>query len=369
MMRKLFKQLHIWLSMPLGIVMSITCFTGAMLIFEDEITRSAQSDIYYVAEVHDEPMSFAELVATLEPTLLEGQAVESITTFDDAERSYEVVISGPDGKRLHVDQYTGEVLGTPKRIEAFRTIFRLHRWLMDSRPSDGGVFWGKMVVGISTLLMVVVILTGVVIWWPKSMKMWLTRSKVSLKLGWHRFWYDLHVVGGIYATLLLLVMALTGLTWSFEWYRTGFYRVLGNDAPAGKHTKPGKAETAESDATTIEYAVWQRVYDELGAKYADAQKIMVSNGKATVTLSDVVNKRASDSYTFDTASGEIVGSELYAEREKSRRIRGAIYSIHVGNFGGILTRVLWFMAALLGAVLPITGYYMWIKRKFFKKQK
>jgi uncharacterized iron-regulated membrane protein len=248
-----------------------------MLIFEDEITRSAQSRIYYVAEVHDEPMSFAELVATLEPTLLEGQAVESITTFDDAERSYEVVISGPDGKRLHVDQYTGEVLGTPKRIEAFRTIFRLHRWLMDSRPSDGGVFWGKMVVGISTLLMVVVILTGVVIWWPKSMKMWLTRSKVSLKLGWHRFWYDLHVSAGFWATIILLIMALTGPVWSFAWYRDGFYAIFGEGARE-----------------------WLR-------------------------------------------------------------------SLHVGTIGGMFTRVLWCLAAIVGGTLPLTGYYLWIKRKFIKR--
>lgn len=368
-MRRLFKQLHIWLSMPLGIVMSITCLTGAMLIFEDEITRSAQSDIYYVAELGQRPLSIDEIVSKLEPSLAEGQSIESITTFEDPERSYEVVLSAPDSKSIYIDQYSGEVLGTPKRIEAFRTIFRLHRWLMDSRPSDGGVFWGKMIVGISTLMMVLVILTGVVIWWPKSMKMWLTRSKVSLRQGWHRFWYDLHVVGGIYATLLILVMALTGLTWSFEWYRNGFYRVFGCDAPAGKGVQRAKAKTVdvEGDAP-VEYQYWQSVYDRLSKENPDAHKITISHGKATVSPSGVINKRASDSYTFDTATGEILTSELYRDRDNSRKMRGVIYSIHVGNFGGMLTKVLWFFAALLGAVLPLTGYYLWIKRKFFRKK-
>jgi uncharacterized iron-regulated membrane protein len=50
-------------------------------------------------------------------------------------------------------------------------------------------------------------------------------------------------------------------------------------------------------------------------------------------------------------------------------MRGVIYSLHVGNFGGMFTRVLWFLAAMLGATLPLTGYYLWIKRKFFSKNK
>lgn len=367
MMRKLFKQLHIWLSMPLGLVMSITCLTGAILIFEGEVTRSLQSDIYYVREVGDKPLTITELVAAIEPSLVEGQTITSITTFDDAERSYEVSLSKPDSRTVYVDQYSGEVLGSGERIEFFRTIFRLHRWLMDSRPDDGGVFWGKLIVGISTLMMALVIITGMVIWWPKSMKMWINRSKVALRLGWHRFWYDLHVAGGIYATLLLLVMALTGLTWSFEWYRTGFYRLLGGDAPAGKSVKHGKDEDKEHGDVMLDYQVWQSVYDRLSEENPDARKITLSHAKATVSPSGFINQRATDSYTFDAATGEILSSELYRDRDKSRKLRGAIYSIHVGNFGGLLTKVLWFMTALLGATLPLTGYYLWIKRKFFRK--
>lgn len=369
MLRKLFKQLHIWLSMPLGLVMSVTCLTGAMLIFEDEITRSVQSDVYYVSEVGAKPLSINELVAKVEPMLVDEQTISSITTFDDAERSYEFVLSKPDRRTIYVDQYTGDVLGTAERIEGFRTIFRLHRWLMDSRPEDGGVFWGKLIVGISTLMMVLVILTGMVIWWPKSIKMWIARSKINVRLGWHRFWYDLHVAGGVYATLLLLVMALTGLTWSFEWYRNGFYKMLGADAPASKIAKHrGGEHTADDDTTVVEYAHWQSVYDRLAQQNPDARKITISDGSASVAPTGFINQRASDSYTFDNQTGEITSSELYRNRDKSRKVRGAIYSVHVGNFGGMFTKVLWFLAALLGAALPLTGYYMWIKRKFFRKR-
>ncbi len=365
-MRKLFKQLHIWLSIPFGVVMSITCLTGAMLIFEDEITRLAQHDIYYVEEVKSRPMPLDELIAMVEPTLASNQEILSITSYDDVERSYEFKLSNFDKRALHVDQYSGEVLGQSERIESFRTIFRLHRWLMDSRPADGAIFWGKMVVGVSTLLMVIVIITGVVLWWPKSLKMWITRSKIQVRRGWHRFWYDLHVVGGIYATLLLLVMALTGLTWSFEWYRNGFYELFSGEAPAKKGAKHGAKQQAGGDnvAEVLRYEHWHTVYAQLSAENPGASKITISDGAVNISPRGVINKRATDSYSFDVATGEITSRDMYRDRDNSRKLRGVIYSLHVGNFGGVITKVLWFLAAMLGAALPITGYYLWIKRKF-----
>jgi hypothetical protein len=74
-----------------------------------------------------------------------------------------------------------------------------------------------------------------------------------------------------------------------------------------------------------------------------------------------------DIYLFDNASGIITGEELYATAPNATKMRGWIFSLHVGNFGGIVTRIMWLLASLLGATLPLTGYYLWIKRKFFKR--
>ena len=365
-MNNFFKKLHLWVSVPFGIVITITCFTGALLVFESDIVALYNKDLTAVVPMGD-PLPVSAVAEKVEAGLADGVEVTGVVVSGDPAEAYKVNISKPSRTAVYVDQYTGEVKGKVGRLPFFNTVRRLHRWLMDSRPDDGGVFWGKLIVGISTLMMALVIITGMVIWWPKSMKMWINRSKVALRLGWHRFWYDLHVAGGIYATLLLLVMALTGLTWSFEWYRTGFYRLLGGDAPAGKSVKHGKDKDKEHGDVMLDYQAWQSVYDRLGEENPDARKITLSHAKATVSPSGFINQRATDSYTFDAATGEILSSELYRDRDKSRKLRGAIYSIHVGNFGGLLTKVLWFLAALLGATLPLTGYYLWIKRKFFRK--
>lgn len=351
-------------------VIAITCFSGAMLIFEKEITRMVQRDYYHVAEVKGEPLPLDELVASVESTLEEGRKITGVTISDDPEQSYKVNINTPKRAAIYVDQYTGEVLGEPGRLEFFKDMFRLHRWLMDERPENkDAVFWGKMIVGVSTLLMVVIILTGVVLWLPKSLKALRHRSQIALRKGWHRFWYDLHAVGGIYATLLLLAMALTGLTWSFEWYNKGFYKLLGADTEASAGAVV-KSSTKGGTKSKIEnpYIHWSDVVAEVESRSGSFVEMTISKGKVDVKSDNYGNQRAKDTYHFDSATGEITSVERYADRDNSSKAKGWVYSVHVGSWGGIFTRVLWFLAAMLGATLPLTGYYLWIKRKFFKRK-
>ncbi|MBR3827630.1 MAG: PepSY domain-containing protein [Alistipes sp.] len=365
-MRKFFKQIHIWLSIPFGLVISITCFTGAMLIFEPEITAWVQSDYQRVERVGVAPLPIDELLSRVEPTLKEGQRITGVTIFEDAELCYKVGLSEPKHAATYVDQYSGEVKGEPGRLDFFRTMFRLHRWLMDERPEDDTkIFWGKMIVGVSTLMFIVIVLSGIVIWVPKSIKALKHRTKISLRKGWHRFWYDLHVVGGIYATLLLLAMALTGLTWSFEWYRNDFYKLFGVELEAPKSNNrvgdaSGRARDERREANS--YLSWERAYANTLALAGNAERMTISRGSVSVPCEGWGNQRASDKYLFDEATGEITSKELYADSDRSRKVRGWIYSVHVGNWGGMLTRILWFLAAMLGAALPLTGYYLWIRR-------
>lgn len=350
-------------------VIAITCFSGAMLIFEKEITRMVQRDYYYVEEVWDEPLPLEELVAIVEPTLEEGRKITGVTISDDPEQSYKVNINTPKRAAVYVDQYTGEVLGEPGRLQFFKDMFSLHRWLMDERPEDkDAVFWGKMIVGVSTLLMVIIILTGAVLWFPKSLKVLKHRLQIALRKGWHRFWYDLHAVGGIYATLLLLAMALTGLTWSFEWYNKGFYKLFGADTEASagavaKSSKGGAKSNIENP-----YIHWSDVVREVESRNDDYVEMTISKGKVDVKSSNYGNQRAKDTYHFDSATGEITSVGRYADKASGSKVKGWVYSVHVGSWGGIFTRVLWFLAAMLGATLPLTGYYLWIKRKFFKRK-
>ncbi len=355
-MKKAFRKIHLWLSVPFGLIITVICFSGAALVFEDEVMELCRRDLYYVEKVSGAPLPVEYLIEKVSETLPDGVAVTGISISSDAERACWVSLSKPRRASVYVDQYTGEVKGRYERAPFFLTMFRLHRWLLDSMKPDGGIFWGKMIVGVSTLMFVFVLVSGIVIWWPRTKKALKNSLKIVADKGRLRFWHDLHVAGGMYALVLLLAMALTGLTWSFPWYRAGFYKVFGVEAKQGT----GHHDAPQAVATS--YACWQQVYEELKERNDGYKQITVSNGSATVSFERFGNQRASDRYTFNPSNGEITGTALYKDADASGKIRGWIYSVHVGSWGGMFTRVLTFIAALLGGTLPLTGYYLWIRR-------
>lgn len=373
-MKKIFRQIHLWLSVPFGLIIALICFSGAMLVFENEVVELTRHELYYVKKVETVPLSVDRLLEEVELTLPDSVSVTGISIFPDPERTWQVNLSRPHRASMYVDPYTGEIKGKYERPAFFVTMFRLHRWLLDSMKAEDGVFWGKMIVGISTLLFVVVLMSGIVIWWPRTRKALKNSLSISVGRGFRRFWYDLHVAGGMYALLFLLAMALTGLTWSFGWYRTGFYKVFGVEVQQGgahggaaRRGGRGSGQSGKNASHSSSYVCWQQVYEQLALNNPGYKQITLSDGVANVSFNTFGNQRASDRYTFNPRSGKIDEVVLYKDAEKAGKIRGWIYSVHVGSWGGMLTRLLTFIAALIGATLPLTGYYLWIKRSWRKK--
>ena len=89
----------------------------------------------------------------------------------------------------------------------------------------------------------------------------------------------------------------------------------------------------------------------------------------TVAQKGFGNKRAYDKFVFNEDTGEIVSEELYDDSPYSSKVAGWVRTVHVGSWGGVVSKVLYFLAALLGATLAPTGYYFWIRRLYLKRRK
>lgn len=380
-MRKIFAKVHLWLSIPFGLVIVIVCLTGSILVFEKELLELCYPSRYFVKEVKDAPLAPSVLMLSARKQLPEDVKINGLRVFSDPVCTYQLVLPGKKAAAF-IDPYTGEVTGMDDGTGFFLKMMRLHRWLLDEYKRDGGFSWGKSLVGYATLVMVVILVSGLAIWYPRNRKMLSNRLKVKTGAGWRRFFYDLHVSGGFYATLLLLVMSMTGLTWSFDWYRNAFYSVFGVDThqtrthahahtpapsvPEGKgHGKKGAGE--RKGAPQQDYTHWEELLSTLRGQYTAFNSITIQDGSATVSAATYGNTRGSDRYSFDPASGEITDVQLYRDLPASAKIRGWIYSVHVGSWGGVTTRILSCVVSFLGAVFALTGYYFWIKKKMRRR--
>ena len=414
-MKKALRKIHLWLSVPTGIIITLVCFSGAMLVFEKEITEAVKPELYFVKEAKGEPIPMQELMEKVEETLPDSVSISGVTVFADSTRTYQVSLTKPRRASIYVNQYTGEVTGRSERLPFFDTMFHLHRWLLGS---SSGV--GKLLTGICTLVLVFILITGILMWLTNRNKPLKASLAIHVTKGWGRFWHDLHVAGGIYATIFLLAMALTGLTWSFSWYRTGFYACFGVESSEKGGAHGGSASyEGQRDGGTIRrgerqqgkgrngggeghgyhgggeghsyhgggeghgyhdggdfgfhrrspYRHWEDVLNEVALKNPGYQQITLKAEAAEVVPEGRLSMRATDKYSYDRRSGEITDVKLYSSEGKDTKVRSGVYMVHTGSWGGIITRILNFLAALIGATLPLTGYWLWIRRLMRKRAK
>lgn len=251
---KILRKIHLWLAMPFGIVISIICLTGALLVIEKPVTRMLYPDFY-----NEVPVTHAQN----SPYTTQGSPLTVGTSHDVPENRQ---------KELHKVEKPKK-----KRLPFFRKVMQLHRWLLDPPAKKGEKSVGKIIVGLSTVAFVFSLISGMFIWWPRNAKVLRNRLSVKFRKGWRRFLLDAHVSLGFWVFVFLLLMALTGLTWSFQSYRDVFYSLL----------------------------------------------------------------------------------SCCGTREEVRRL---VMSLHTGSWGGVFSQTIYFISAIIGATLPLTGYYLWWKR-------
>ena len=77
-MRKFFAKVHLWLSIPFGIIIAIVCLTGAILVFETEILELGYPSRYFVKEVKGEPLSPAALIESARQQLPDSVRINGL---------------------------------------------------------------------------------------------------------------------------------------------------------------------------------------------------------------------------------------------------------------------------------------------------
>src|SRR5690554_2427190 len=359
-MRRLFIRIHFWLSLPVGLIISIVCLTGAVLSFQDEILELIYPERYYIEETKGlKPLSLEELVI-LANQQLRNNSVVSIQIPSDRERTYTLGLKEGGRISAFLNPYSGEITGLFSYSESFFfKIMALHRWLM-----DGSRTVGKVTVGISTIFFILILITGIFIWIPANKRRWRHSFRVYISMGIIRFLRDIHTTLGMYAFLLLLMCSLTGLMWSFEGYRTSIFSLFGVDVSQTTHRGGHGGEgNHQAQDHNVNFAQWDKVFTQLAEGNPEYKYIRIQDKSATVLAAEVDHNRATDRYEFNEHTGEIVSSSFYRETKSSSKVMTWAYALHVGTYWGFYGKLITCIASLIGASLPITGYYMYFVRK------
>jgi sulfite reductase (NADPH) flavoprotein alpha-component len=363
--RKVLFQLHWIVGITVGIVLALVGATGAVLSFEQQIIASLARDGRQVEANGRTPLAPADLLARVAASEPEKRiAALSIVR----EPTQTVRVTFAPREQRYVDPYSGALLApTTSGAETFfRNMRSLHRWLM----------WGELGnrdIGVCTILLLFMAATGLYLRWPRGpaarrVKTWLVPD---LRLKGRAFLWNLHSIAGTWVLPVYLLVALTGLQWSYEWYRDGLYAVAGVDRPAGSEgPREGRGAGPAGDRSDpLDIAGFASAWETFARQTPEFKTVNINLAARPGKPIEFryLERQASHERAFDTvaigSAGTVASTERYDDKKFGAQIVSSIFPLHSGSYFGLVGVIVFLIASLAMPLFAVTGWIMYLQRR------
>jgi len=366
-------KIHLWLGLLSGLIVCFLGITGCILAFQREIENVSQP--YRNTDLRSEPLLPPSGLKEIAEGVFPGKKLHSISyqpgksavaTFYNEDPEYYYLV--------YVDPYSGRVLKAKDMDEDFFRIVtngHFYLWL----PHE----IGQPVVASATLIFLFMLITGIILWWPKNKAARKQRFSIKFNARWRRVNYDLHNVLGFYMSWVIIFIALTGLVWGFQWFARSAYWVTSGGKTQVEYTEALSDTTmiapANSDLVAIdkifykvrtEHPGYNGIMDvHIPEHPSSSIEVALNPDEGTYWKTDYLFY---DQYTLK----EIPVTHSYGKLENAGtadKIARMNYDIHVGAVLGLPGKVMAFFAGLLCASMPVTGFMIWWGRKNKSRKK
>ncbi|PTQ11811.1 hypothetical protein CLG96_07745 [Sphingomonas oleivorans] len=354
--RKLVHKLHLYGGLAVLIPLMLIMVTGAILLFDDEIDRALNPELFYVSPQRS-PLPLSELMASVRvyrPDL----AVRVVTLPVSADRALK--LHSTDGIDMFVDPYTGDLLGQRSRARSFVGIItNLHMYFLL------GEAWA-VAAGTVALLAVGMGLTGIFLWWPRGR---LSRAlRLPLRGPPRAFIYNAHRTIGFYVSAILILVGITGASIAFPSQRRAIIEGLTGERFSTVPPILGRGGQGSTDLDAIlaaaRHAVPHAIPRQIRLQQGGLAPVRVRargpgdpfvNGWTMIYLHPTSHRVLS--VEEPTSAGRIMESWLL--------------HLHLGYWGGIwgeggsiATRLIWLASMIAALGVTFTGPAIWwIKRR------
>ena len=374
-LKKTIRRVHLWLGLASGFVVLILGLTGCIYVFVDEI-RSIVYHQRLFTEKYDTPaIPLDHLLAIAELELGNKDIVDFVELHGDKTRT---IVFGTytetelnhwhyfdrvsDYRKVYIDPYSGNVLKNENtEYEFFNLMLNIHWSLLLADRI------GQNVVGVATLVFIIMLITGMVLWWPRNRKalkqrVWFRWKRAST---WKRKNYDLHNILGFYVSSLAFIIAITGLMWAYQWINHGIIYLA--DIPERSY----KQENLKPKITITDSNLpLESIKSQLKRRYSNFEVHYFGLDRCdnVVSVYSEVSNTMIEESSFDMNTGKLTEYHPWGNNSNGQKLSKLQYNIHVGKILGMPGKVLAFFSSLIITTLPITGFMIWWGRTFKKKK-
>ena len=275
--------------------------------------------------------------------------------------------------RVYVDPRSLAVLNTEREeSRPFRVLFHLHGELL-----AGAI--GSYLVEIAACWTVVMLLTGLYLWWPVRRRGLAGVLYPRLTSGRRVLWRDLHATAGVWVSLLALGLILTGLPWAKGWggYLTEIRAITGTTGVkvdwtiGGSKVDPSLGEHAghrgmAMPSIALRAGELERVIATvrpLGVASPALLTPPIVDSAPWSVSSDAADRPLRTDLKVDGRSGRLLSRVDFGQRHWIDRLVGYGIAVHEGARFGIANQTLGALTALLLVMLTVSGTVMWWRRR------
>jgi uncharacterized iron-regulated membrane protein len=367
-----------WLHLASGVIAGAAIFTmsvtGAALALQPQILEWLESDQRAVVPPHG--------AERLSPSALLNAAtrgerwLDAVSLTQSAHPDETAIVSLGRDRIRYVDPYRGTVIGEGAGTarDAFRWLTEFHRWF--ATPSD----WrngARAVTGWSTFAFAVLIVSGAVLWIPRSVSAGslvraVTPAWPATTRARHFNW---HTVAGLWCAPILLVLATTGVVLAMPWANRLLYTAAGSTLPPARAGGPTHEDRRAQPTRPVaspavpDYRPVDAAWAVATARIPSWETIVVRipprvNGPLSFTITDAAhwNRFARSQMIASGTTGELLQWEPYNEISRGQKWRGWVRFAHTGELGGLAGQVLAGTASAAAAVLVWTGISLAVGR-------
>ncbi|GIQ59069.1 membrane protein [Flavobacterium collinsii] len=357
--------LHKWLGLISGLIVFIVSIAGCIFCFHDEIKDLTRKEWRFV-EPQKKPFVLPSVLQERAKEILPNYKSTMVSYYGKNRSAIVYTYADSENRYLYFNPYTGKHLKIENpETDFFIIVERIHLYLL--LPD----YIGKHIIGSATIIFLLLVITGLIQWWPKR-KSDLKRSfTVKWSAKWRRVNYDWHNTSGFYISLLASIIAITGLTFTYEWVGDGIYKTFNFGGDKALETKAPTIDTTKFSSNSI---------SAIDRAFTTTVKLQPKAGMYYVTFpqqkGDIIGTGAyphalrydhQSNYSFHPNSGKLIQSDPYHKKSLGLQVVEMNYGIHTGQILDLPGKILAFLISLTAAALPVSGFIIWYGRN--KKSK
>jgi len=352
--RKVFFFIHLWTGVILGLWFVMIGLTGSSLAWPELIGAEMKAMFPYERTSANQPqIPLSQAISAIKKAQPDITPKElSLVIVPNYRFPYYIFTR--NNKVFHftlflVDPYSGKV-NPPRQVIDFTTgkLEQLHMNLVLQAK-------GLIANGIFSVFVLFLLLTGLWLWWPSTLRQLKLRLTIKRGAPLRRLLMDLHNIMGIYLYIILFVTTATAILMVVN---DATHDGIEGPEPKALVVKPHGKRLADDNLLQRAHRVLPNadfLFLERPVQPQDAYQIHFERRGFGLLRSGVL--------WLDPYSGSTLKIDRSSTASPAQKGMAIVESLHEGLYGGIWIKILYTVAGFMPLGLFISGLLMWWKRK------